>query len=212
MSEDTTAVESQADETENNPQPQAGNTPPEPQAGEGQNISLDEAKKLRSEAANLRKRLKAFEEADAKAKDAQLSEQERLQKQLADLQSQHDTATRTHQERIIGYEVRLQASQMGIVDPDAAAKLLDWSQIEYDDNGAPLNVSDLLKGLIKAKPYLAGSKPAPTSGGATNPPRSQSTAPKELSWQVISSMKPDEYNARRAEIQQWMLNNPSRFK
>src|SRR5947209_5684008 len=92
MSEDTTTVaEPQAGEP-TAPQPQAGNTTPtEPQAGESHNtaeqISLDEARKLRSEANNLRKRLKAFEDAEQAARDAQLSEVERVKKLHADAEA-----------------------------------------------------------------------------------------------------------------------------
>src|SRR2546430_219131 len=78
-------------------QPQAGTlSTSEPQAGEGTNetISLEEAKKLRSEAASLRKRLKAFEDAEAKAKEAQLSEQQKLENRLAELHAQHEQAVR----------------------------------------------------------------------------------------------------------------------
>jgi hypothetical protein len=211
MEENTSSAQPQAGEAEN-PQPQAGATP-EPQAGDGQSettISLEEAKKLRSEAANLRKRLKGFEEAETKAKEAQLSEQQKLEKKLADLQAQHDAVARQSQERIVNYEVRLQAAQMGIVDPDAAARLLDWSGIEYDDDGSPQNVSELLKGLLKAKPYLAG-KQAPTSGGATNPSRSQSSGAQSLSWEVIGQMKPEEYAARSSEIKQWIAAHPYKY-
>ena len=214
-----TSADPQAGDTD--PQPQAGVTSTDPQAGESQTndtISLDEAKKLRSEAANLRSRLRSTEakakeldDLKAKLEADKLSETEKLQKQLATLQSEHDNAIRAAQERTINYEVRLQAAQMGIVDPDAAAKLLDWSQIEYDDNGSPTNVNDLLKNLLKTRPYLAGKAQVQTSGGATNPSRSTTTAPQTLSWEVIGNMKPDEYNARRAEIQQWIATHPHRF-
>ena len=214
-----TSVDPQAGDTD--PQPQAGVPSTDPQAGESQTndtISLDEAKKLRSEAANLRSRLRSTEakakeldDLKAKLEADKLSETEKLQKQLATLQSEHDNAIRAAQERTINYEVRLQAAQMGIVDPDAAARLLDWSQIEYDDNGAPTNVNDLLKNLLKTKSYLAGKAQVQTSGGATNPSRSTTTAPQALSWEAIGNMKPDEYNARRAEIQQWIATHPHRF-
>lgn len=168
-------------------------------------------KKVHSESAGHRNKAKELDDLKAKLEADKLSETEKLQKQLATLQSEHDNAIRAAQERTINYEVRLQAAQMGIVDPDAAAKLLDWSQIEYDDNGAPTNVNDLLKNLLKTKSYLAGKAQVQTSGGATNPSRSTTTAPQTLSWEVIGNMKPDEYNARRAEIQQWIATHPHRF-
>lgn len=216
MVEDTSTVEPQAGDTENL-QPQAGTPTPEPQAGDGkETISLDEAKKLRSESLNLRKRLKAFEEAEAKAKEAQrqqaeaeLTETQKLSKKLTDLQTLYDQSTKQTQARIVQYEVQLQAARMGIHDPDAAAKLMDQSLLEYDEQGNPSNVEDLLKDLIKAKPYLA-NKPTPTSGGATNPSRAHSSTPPPLTLELIGSMTPEQYRERRAEVQQWMANNPPR--
>src|SRR5690348_963800 len=52
---------------------------------------------LRKENAAARKRLDAFEKAQQEAEAATLSESEKLQKKLADLQSQHDTITRQSQ-------------------------------------------------------------------------------------------------------------------
>src|SRR5260221_9284906 len=103
----------------NDPQPQAGTTPQtEPQAGDDNTepISQEAAKKLRSEANALRKRekdalaqLKAYQDKEQQAQDAQLPELERLKKQVADAESVHEGLV----ERMIDYEVRLQAAEMG---------------------------------------------------------------------------------------------------
>jgi len=157
MPEDTTA-EPQAGDATITPQPQAGaTTPTEPQAGESQNISLEEAKKLRSEAQNLRKRLKDFEKAEQDAKDAQLSEVERAKKQYSDLQAQHETYKLQAQDRIVRSEVQMQARELGIINPGVAAKLINWAELEYDDDGMPTNAKQLLENLVKNEPYLARS-------------------------------------------------------
>ena len=169
----------------NAPQPQAGNqTTPDPQAGDGQEpISLDAAKKLRQEAQALRQRLKAYEDAEKAAADAQLSEKQRLEKQLAEAEKKHEQATKAAQQRLIGAEVKLQAQTLGIVSPDAAAKLLDASEIEVDDDGNPKNLDALLKKLIKTYPFLvSGQQQGQQANGtprlpAMNPGRSQITPP-----------------------------------
>ncbi len=188
-----------------------------PQAGDGNEpFSLEEAKKLRSEARALRDRLKSAESstkelADLKAKleADKLTEAERWQKQATDLQSKYDSDTSALTERIVRYEVERQAAKIGIIDPDAAAQLIDWDALEYDEDGTPKNADALLKDLLKSKPYLAGKTQA-SAGGATNPSRAQSNASGELSWDVITKMTAEQYNARRAEIQQWMMRNPMR--
>lgn len=204
------------------PQAQAATTTtPEPQAGEGKSAQQRSAEdyeriiaELRKENASHRTKNKKYEEEEAKRAEAQLSEQQKLEKRAADLQKSYDDALKSHQEYKINAEVRLQAAQLGFADLSDAMRLLDLSAIEYDTDGAPSNVNALLSQLLKAKPYLAGaqSKPAPTSGGATNPPRSQSTAPQALTWDVISKLTPEQYNARRPEISRWMQDNPPRFR
>jgi hypothetical protein len=220
MADDLVVTPPQAGSDDSTPQPQAGaSTPPtEPQAGDSQStpsdtISLDEAKKLRQEANALRKRLKAFEDAEAKAAADKLSEKERLEKQIADLQKAHDAAIKQAQETRISAEIRLQAQSLGIA-PDLAEKLIDRATI-LDDDGNPANVDAALKALVKTYPMLVSKSPAaPTGGGATNPSKSQSSAPVELTRESIAEMaskRPDEYTARRAEIQAWLAAHPWRY-
>lgn len=111
-------------------------------------------KNAREQADRQAKKLSAYEKAEQEAKDAQLSEIERIRKQHAELQAQHDTYTRQAQERIVRYEVERQAAKLGIIDPDAAARLLDRSELEVDDTGMPTNAEKLLEKLVKQKPYL----------------------------------------------------------
>jgi len=187
-----------------NPPGQAPTTPPtDPQAGEGQKPpkSADDYERmiaeLRKESAAHRTKLKKFEDEEAKRLEAQLTEQQKKDKQFADLQKAHDDALRSHQEYKVSTEVRLQAAQMGFADLSDATRLLDWSQITYDDDGTPNNVAALLKDLLKAKPYLAG-KPAatpPTSGGATNPPRSQTSGQQEITDAFIAQLTPAQYSS-----------------
>src|SRR5579875_1764872 len=196
------------------PQPQAGNTTPaEPQAGEPQSnepISLEEAKKLRSEAQALRKRekdiaaqLKAYQDKEQAERDAQLSEVERAKKQYADLQARHEQEVANYRERLVRYEVERTALSLNIVDPDAAARLIDWSELEFDEDGTPRNARKLLEQLVKAKPYLIKAEPpqqaAPTPAQsaptppvpavpAMNPGRAQITPPSQLPTGRIPSL------------------------
>lgn len=164
-----------------------------------------EAKQHREQATELANFKKQVEAEKLSTEQKQELARQDLEKQVAELQSQLSTATRQSQERLIGYEVRLQAAQMGIVDPDAAAKLLNWAEIEYDEDGAPTNIEDLLKALVRDKKYLVSAKSVPSSGGATNPSRSTTaSASAPVSWEMIGKLTQEQYAARRHEIQQWM--------
>lgn len=166
-------------------------------------------KKANADAKSHRLKADELDRLKAEQETATLNETQKLQKQLAKMQADHDTLSKSSQERIINYEVRLQAAQAGIVDPDAAAKLLDWSQIEYDDHGQPTNVEKLLKDLLKAKPYLVG-KPVATGGGATNPPRSATDGTGEITEQyamdVLSGKIKGLSAQQTAKVGEWLAS------
>ena len=63
------------------------------------------------------------------------------------------------------YEVMLHASGLGIVSPEAAVKLMDWNEIEYDDSGKPKNVDAALKSLLKSYPFLSKQDSEIARGG-----------------------------------------------
>jgi hypothetical protein len=200
--------------------PQAGATPaPTPQAGEPppanpsgtdtpkpSSRSVDDLEKeiaaLRKENAERRVKLTAFEKAQADAEAAKLTELEKAKKAQADAEAKATQHEREMQELRVTVSIERQASKLGIVDSEAAAKLLDWSEIEYDDAGKPKNIDKLLEKLAKDKPYLVGKPGAATSGGASNPPKSQSGG--ALSKEAIERMSPGEYRARRDEIYAWL--------
>jgi hypothetical protein len=179
-------------------------------ATDTETITLEEARRLRSEGQALRKRLKAFEDADQAAKDAQLSEKDRLEKQLADLQSKHDAAIQREKQSAISAEIHRQAAAAGVPANrlERAARLIDATEVTFE-NDKPTNVKDLVDALLKDVPELIGKAP-PTSGGATNPSRAASGTAAQLSWDIITKMTPDQYAARGAEIRAWIADNPVR--
>jgi len=172
--ENTGATGTQADP---GTQPPAGTPAAQADAGSGEqqaqpeSISLEEARKLRSEANSLRRRLKELEDADKARKDQELSETERLTKRATDLERQLAEAARSNQERTVRYATVAAAAKLGFADPDDAFRLLDQSALEFEDDGTPRNLDAQLGALAKAKPYLlsqaraAGSFDTGTGGG-----------------------------------------------
>ncbi len=131
------------------------------------------------------KELAAYKSAEQAKKDAELSESERVKKQHADLQAKYESETAALISRIVNLQVQQLATKLGIIDPDAAVRLID-DEFEVDDEGNVSNAEDLLKALLKNKPYLAGT-PAPTPASpqarlapatpAMNPGRSSIASP-----------------------------------
>lgn len=169
--------------------------------------------KANNEAKEHRLKAKELDELKQQLETEKLSEKEKLEKRLAELQKQHEGYRLQTQDRLVSAELRSQAAALGFADPSDAVKMLDRAALEFDEDGTPKNAADLLKELLKAKPYLAGKQQGgQTSGGPTNPSRSQSQTPPALSWDVIGKMTPQQYDERRDEIQKWLLANPPRFR
>jgi len=170
MSDENGATGTQADpET----QPPAGTSPAQAasEAGENQpeSISLEEAKKLRSEANSLRRRLKELEEADRQRAEADLTETQRLQKRLDELEAEKERLATAQQEQAIRMATVTAAARLGFADPELASRLIDRSAVEMDEAGEPKNIPALLAALAKA----VGAPPRPTGsadGGARGTP------------------------------------------
>lgn len=163
------------------------------QDGQQQDIQNPAAQKAAQEAARYRTELRDaqkliadFQAKEKAAADAQLSEVERAQKQAAEWQQKHADTTRAMQERIIGLTIQLQASKLNIIDADAAVKLMDWSQLEFDDDGTPTNADKVLADLVTAKPYLVAAPSQTAQAGTTagNAPTDANAANAQLAAQL----------------------------
>jgi len=147
---------------------EGGQEPQNQQQTAAEQFGAEYVRKLRAEAADYRKRLRELEQTVKQYEEAKLSESERLQKRLAELEREQANYQRERQERTLKYETMLAASKLGIVDPDAAYRLLDPASIEFAEDGTPKNTEQVLKDLLKARPYLAATA---TAGSPTNPAR-----------------------------------------
>lgn len=107
-----------------------------------------------------RERSKYADYDELKSKAAQFDEQEAKNASAIE-KAQKEAADATSKASGLGVQLleeRVNASVLraakNLVDPDAAARLLDRSAIEYDDDGKPTNIGPLLDALVKEKPYL----------------------------------------------------------
>lgn len=127
---------------------------------------------------DLKERASRYDEIAESAK----TQEERLQESLANRERELEDLRRTHQETLVRSAATLVGGKLGVVDPEAVTKLLDWSQIEYDESGQPTNVDELVQALVADKSYLT-AKPSngPTfDGGARQPAPLTSEDPKEV--------------------------------
>lgn len=135
-----------------------------------ENLSVEEARKLRSEAKNLRQRAKAAEAKVAELESAGLTEEEKRTKEQSTMQSQIETLTRTNRT----LTAQVVAGKVGIIDPEAAAALLDWDAVDADD---PKSLERAFKDLGKDRPWLLGNV---AGGGDSNSGNDSRNAPADM--------------------------------
>lgn len=181
--------------------PPAGDTPPTDTPSVPDVATLQkELTAARKEAAAFRTKLKHFEDKDAAAKQAQMSEAEKLQAQLADLQRAVEERDQRLKEADLRDAVKGSANRLGFADPADALAMLDRDAIEYSDDGRPRNLDHLLGEILRSKPYLKASFTQPPDLGQGA--RGKAGVP--LTRDAIAKMTPAEINARWDEVQEVM--------
>lgn len=164
-----------------------------------ESISLDDARKLRSEARQLRERNRALEDEKRARDEAALSETEKSARRIAQLeQALAERDARTRDKTLAAATVDA-AARLGFANPRLALRMIEAADVEYDGDGEPTNVENLLKSLLKAEPYLAASHARPTGsidGGTRGAPG--------LTLEEINRMGPEEYEKRRPEVMSFL--------
>lgn len=152
----------------------------------------EEAKSNRIKADNLSKEKKGLEEKVTQFEREKMTEDEKLK---ADLSKYEKELVPQKDKQIRSLQVQVQASKLGIVDPEAAEKLIDWDSIDATDSKA---VEDALNTLVESKPWLKktpeGKTPKVTTSTSTANPASSSTATKTFSRADLQKMTPEEIN------------------
>lgn len=126
-------------------------------------VDPEQVKKLRKEAADYRTKLRAAEKELEERRQAEMTETERLQAKAE--QAEKDLAVLA--EKAKSQALRAAIAEDGSIPADLAIPLISGN-VEYDDQGDPTNVRDLLTALAEKYPQLA-SRPAPNSGQTANP-------------------------------------------
>ena len=88
---------------------------------------------------------------------AQLSEAEKLEARALEAERKAASAAEQVSTAMIASDVKVRASQLGIIDPDAALLLVDRTNVKYSEDSGVTGVEDALTQLLEDKPYLKGS-------------------------------------------------------
>lgn len=122
---------------------------------------------LRKENASFRTRLKALEKAEEDRQTASLSDIEKRDRRIAELERENAEHLSRAQESTVRMAVLEAAARLGFRSPELAYRALDRSTVEFKDDGSPRNVDKLLRELLEREPYLAKPATAPDFGGGS---------------------------------------------
>ena len=92
---------------------------------------------------------------------AQLSDAQKLEARAIEAERKAGEAQGQIASAMIASEVKIRASALGVIDPDAAYLLLDRSNVRYDADNGVSGVDDALTSLLEAKPYLRSNNRTP---------------------------------------------------
>lgn len=138
-------------------QPQAGASP---EAGSAQAAAQPSATDtvdvaaLQRELNDARKEAAKYRTEKNAEQTAKLSAEERLTKQVSDLEKKLADAELRDQERTVRLATFESAQRLGFRNPELAFRLLDRAAVQYAEDGTPRNVEALLSQLAKDNAYL----------------------------------------------------------
>ncbi len=170
-----------------------------------------EAKRERESNTSLKEKASELD----RLKAEKLSKEEKLANDLAESQKANEQRLIEVQELKLKNAINIHATKLNFHDPEDATRYLDHSLIDYDTNGSPTNIPDLLKTVSALRPYLMipsiSNKNPPVNVGNTNPPRTVTNdASQKITWEYIGNLKPIDYDKltveKRKEIQIFMAD------
>lgn len=210
MNDETSADATTVDESVPAPGAEAGDEQehvagePDEQGSEARSEASAQDQKLAREAAKWRKRTRDLEAQLKEREEAELSEQERAMKRLAEMETELEASRASLRDTRLRAAIAAEAPRLGIVDADAASRLLDTSLLDYDPEAGWEGVADALRTLAQERPWLVStSTPAGSEANPANPARRRSrlTAEqlKSMSEAEIAALPWDDVRAALAE-------------
>lgn len=209
---DASTLQTDANTTQTGADPKGGTTPPtttppatteKPGSGktfDPSELSDDQLAKVledkrfwqHSRVKQLQDRAKladTLEKEKQEAEDAKLKEQGKLQELLDKKTQELDSLKTQMTSQKVDMAIQAEAMKTGVVDVEAALKLIDKSKVTISDDGQVSGVADAVKSLIEAKPYLAGKGTTTTVGQGSNPGGDGNSVPKKFKASQLKDVK-----------------------
>jgi len=151
-------------------------TTPSSAGAETQQFTAEYVSQLRREAAENRTKLRALEAAEKKRQEAEMTESQKLQARVTELEANLTAREAQLRETTLRTAVTAAAIEAGASNPSVLVRLIDPSAVEYAEDGSPKNLKKLVEGLKAQVPALfkpttpGGSADAGASGKAGGAP------------------------------------------
>lgn len=155
---------------------------------------------LRREAAQWRKQAQEASDKIQQFEEAQLSETERLQKQAQEALARAERAEQQARESRLRSHIEMTAARQGIIDPEAAYRLIDLASIDFDSEGNPQGVQQALSALLQSKPYLIAAPAAISQTSPTRPGGAGQAGSATGTFTRAQLSDPEFYETHRASI------------
>ena len=97
--------------------------------------------------------------------DAKLSETEKLQNRLSELESERSVWERERQELRVGILIEQAAAKAGAAHPDSIPRLIDLADVQYNRDGTPKNIDQLIDKAREQYPSYFGRQSGSFDGG-----------------------------------------------
>lgn len=162
-----------------------------------------------------------YDELKAKAakldeiEEAQKSELEKLQDQLAENQRKAAEAQAERDGAIIQNAVLVEAGKQGVPQDrlGAALKLLDTNMLSVEDDGTVTGVQEAVKAMLEANAFLIGDGTTPPStdagaGSGERPGKTVTLTPEEKKLARLSNMTEEEYLKYKTNREGWYAEPP----
>lgn len=169
-------------------------------------LTPEQIAELQASNARLMKALEAEREGNkeirrqrSEEEKAKLTGQEQVAAELEELREAEQQWAVERAELTIEREIGRLGPKLGILDPEVTAALIDWDDLEFDDDGKPTNVEDVVRALIAKKPMLAGkpsdrNAPRTDSGQGTGGGTPPSLTAAELTAAQSAGISPERYD------------------
>lgn len=163
-------------------------------------------KAANKDAADKRKKLDAYEAAEAERTKAAMTETERLKAELEAERAKSAQADERAKQTLIRAAFVSEAAKAGAAYPEDVHRLADLAGVDVDENGKVTGVAEAVKSLVDAgRVPLAGKQKAPSlDGGAGGGDRSSSQVKltaDELEIARKMNISPEIYAKNKAAMQ-----------